>query len=81
MVIETETIPDQVNQLFNVDTQLGIHKLVQAVKGRSSRVPGREFAWMVLRLRSSWANPYFVASIGGATISVIRRSVETPNGR
>jgi len=37
-LIELETMPDHVHLLVEVDPQLGVHKLVKAIKGRSSRV-------------------------------------------
>jgi REP element-mobilizing transposase RayT len=37
-LIETETMPDHLHLLVEVDPQFGVHKLVKAIKGRSSRV-------------------------------------------
>src|ERR1700758_46330 len=37
-LVELQTMPDQVHLLVEVDPQLRIHRLVKAVKGRSSRV-------------------------------------------
>jgi putative transposase len=80
-LIELETMPDQVHLLVEVDPQFGVHKLVKAIKGRSSRVLREEFPWLKSRLPSLWTNSYFVATVGGAPLSVIKRYVETQKDR
>ena len=80
-LIEMETMPDHVHLLVEVDPQFGVHKLVKAVKGRSSRVLREEFPWLKSRLPSLWTNSYFVATVGGAPLSVIKRYVETQKER
>jgi putative transposase len=80
-LIELETMPDHVHLLVEVDPQLGVHKLVTAIKGRSSRLLREEFPWLKSRLPSLWTKSYFVATVGGARLSVIKRYVETQKDR
>jgi putative transposase len=80
-MIELDTMPDHVQLLVEVDPRLGIHRLVKAIKGRSSRLLGQEFAGLRSRLPTVWTNSYFVATDGGAPRSVIRRYVETQKDR
>jgi putative transposase len=80
-LIELETMPDYVHLLVEVDPQFGIHKLVKAIKGRSSRVLRQEFPWLRSRLPTLWTNSYFVATVGGAPLSVIKRYVENQKSR
>jgi REP-associated tyrosine transposase len=80
-LVECETMPDHVHLLVEVDPQLGVHRLVKAIKGRSSRVLRQEFPWLRSRLPSLWTNSYFVATVGGAPLSVIKRYVETQKSR
>lgn len=80
-LIELETMPDHVHLLVEVDPQYGVHKLVKAIKGRSSRVLREEFSWLRSRLPSLWTNSYFVATVGGAPLSVIKRYVENQKSR
>lgn len=75
-LIELETMPDQVYLVVGFDPQLGIHRLVKAVKGRSSRLLRQEFPWLRSRLPSLWTNSYFVATVGGARRSLISRYVD-----
>ena len=62
-MIELETMPDHVHLLVEVDPQYGVHKLVKAIEGRSSRVLREEFPWLKSRLPSLWTNSYFVATV------------------
>ncbi len=80
-LIELETMADHVHLLVEVDPQFGVHKLVKAIKGRSSRVLRDEFPWLKSRLPSLWTNSYFVATVGGAPLSVIKGYVETQKDR
>jgi putative transposase len=43
ILIEIDVMPDHVHLLIDVDPQLGIHRVVKAIKGRSSRSLRNEF--------------------------------------
>jgi putative transposase len=75
-IIELETMPDHVHLLVSVDPQYGIHRLVKQVKGRSSRLLRQEFPAIKSRLPTLWTNSYFVATVGGATLEVVKQYVE-----
>lgn len=80
-LVELETMPDHVHLLVEVDPQYGVHRLVKAVKGRTSRVLREEFPWLRTRLPTLWTNSYFVATVGGAPLSVVKRYVEQQKTR
>lgn len=75
-LVELETMPDHVHLLVEVDPQFGVHRLVKAIKGRTSRVLRDEFPWLRSRLPTLWTNSYFVATVGGAPLEVVTRYVE-----
>jgi len=54
---------------------------VKAIKGRSSRVLREEFPHLKSRLPTLWTNSYFVATVGGAPLAVVKRYVEQQKGR
>ncbi|MEV0700170.1 IS200/IS605 family transposase [Saccharopolyspora sp. NPDC050389] len=80
-LVELETMPDHVHLLVEVDPQYGVHKLVKAINGRSSRVLREEFPWLRSKLPTLWTNSYFVATVGGAPLSAIKRYVEQQKAR
>ena len=62
-VIEREVLPDHVQLL------------VGRVKGRSSRLLRDQVRWLRSRLPTLWTNSYFVATVGGAPLAVIKQYV------
>ena len=75
-LIQLEVMPDHVHVLCEVDPQFGVHKLVKYMKGRSSRLLRQEFPHLKSRLPTLWTHSYFVASVGGAPLSVIKQYIE-----
>src|SRR5205823_7771457 len=75
-LLTLEVMPDHVHLLVEVDPQYGIHRLVRQIKGRSSRLLRDEFPYLKSRMPTLWTNSYFVATVGGATLEVVKRYVE-----
>jgi putative transposase len=75
-LIEMEVMPDHVHLLVECNPQFGIAKLIRYMKGRSSRLLRQEFDWLKSRLPTLWTNSYFVSTVGGAPISVIKQYIE-----
>jgi len=73
---ELEIMPDHVHLLVSVDPQFGIPRLVKLLKGRSSRFLRQEFPALKRKLPTLWTNSYFVATVGGAPLSVIKQYIE-----
>lgn len=80
-LVELETMPDHVHLLVEVDPQFGVHRLVKAVKGRTSRELRQEFPWLRSRLPTLWTNSYFVATVGSAPLEQIERYVKQQKTR
>jgi putative transposase len=74
-IIELETMPDHVHLLLVCDPQYGIHRLVKQVKGRSSRLLRQEFPSLRSRLPTLWTNSYFVATVGGAPLAIVKQYI------
>ena len=72
---------DHIHLLIDVDPQLGVHKAVKRMKGRSSRLLRQEFAILRQRLPTLWTNSYFVCTVGGAPIAVIKQYIESQKER
>jgi putative transposase len=75
-MIELEVMPDHVHLLVEVDPQFGIHRLVKTIKGRTSRVLRLEFKQLKSRLPTLWTNSYFVSTVGGAPLEIIKQYIE-----
>lgn len=75
-LVEIAVMPDHVHVLVGCDPQFGIHRLVKAIKGRSSRLLRDEFPWLKSRLPSLWTNSYFVCTVGGVPLAAIKQYIE-----
>ena len=72
-LVELEVMPDHVHLLVECDPQFGVSRLVRKLRGRSSRLLRYEFP--SLRAPSLWSNSYFVATVGGAPLDVVKRYI------
>jgi putative transposase len=74
--------PDHVHLLVNFPPTVTVSRLVNSLKGVSSRRLRQEFPdlrahyWRAQRL---WSGSYFAGSVGGAPISVLRQYIEQQN--
>lgn len=75
-ILELETMPDHVHLLVDCDPQYGINRLVRLIKGRTSRYLRSEFPSLKRRLPTLWTNSYFVATVGGAPLSIVKQYVQ-----
>jgi putative transposase len=75
-IIKLEIMPDYVHLLVEVNPQYGIHRLVKQVKGVTSRMLRQEFPKLKQRLPTLWTNSYFVSTVGGAPLKVIKQYIE-----
>jgi REP element-mobilizing transposase RayT len=69
-------MPDQVHPLVSRGPQFGILRLVKQIKARSSWVLRAESPSLESRLPTLWTNSYLGATVGGATMQLVKRYVE-----
>jgi putative transposase len=80
-VLSLEVMFDHVHLLVECDPQFGIHRLVRLIKGRSSRLLRQEFPSLKRKLPTLWTNSYFVSTVGGAPLAVIKQYIENQKGQ
>lgn len=76
-LLEMEIMPDHIHLLLEVDPQFGIHKAVKTIKGITSRILRGEFRHLNTKLPTLWTNSYFVSTVGGAPLAVIKQYIES----
>ena len=76
-IIEMEIMPDHVHLLVEVDPQYSIHKFTKHLKGVSSHMLRKEFKHLTTKLPTLWTNSYFVSTVGGAPLAVIKQYIES----
>lgn len=75
-LIEVEVTEDHIHLLMECDPQFGIHRVVKKIKGLSSRLLRQEFKELKTRLPTLWNNSYFVSTVGGAPLEIIKQYIE-----
>ena len=75
-IIEMEIMPDHVHLLLEIAPQFGVHKAVKTIKGRTSRILRQEFPVLKTKLPTLWTNSYFVSTVGGAPLEIIKQYIE-----
>ena len=75
-IIEMEVMEDHIHLLVECDPQFGIHKLMKRLKGVSSNKLRKEFPELKSKLPCLWTNAYFVSTVGGAPLNVIKQYIE-----
>lgn len=78
-LVEFNSEPDHVHLLVNFPPKVALSKLVNSLKGVSSRRMRQEFPELVQhywRAQQLWSGSYFAGSVGGAPIQVLRQYIE-----
>ncbi|GAA2697262.1 IS200/IS605 family transposase [Actinoplanes palleronii] len=73
---------NHVHLLVNFPPKVALAKLVNSLKGVSSRRMRQEFPDLVqhyYRANKLWSGSYFAGSVGGAPLSVVRQYIEQQN--
>ncbi|MCR4424751.1 MAG: IS200/IS605 family transposase [Firmicutes bacterium] len=75
-ILELEVMPAHVHLFLEVDPQFRIHRLAKRMKSRSSRLLREESPWLRSRLPTLWTHSYFVATVGGAPLAMVKQYIE-----
>ena len=75
-IIEMETDKDYIHILCEVDPQFGVNRFIKLAKGRSARVLREEFSHLKTKLPTLWTNSYFISTVGGAPLEIIKQYIE-----
>ena len=79
-LLEVQIMPDHVHLLVEVDPQFGIHCLIKRIKGRSANVLRKKYKSLRSRIPTLWTNSYFVSTVGGAPLEIVKRYIEEQKG-
>ena len=76
-LIDLEVMPDHVHLLVDVDPQFGVHNFIKRIKGRTSRILRQEFPHLTTKLPTLWTNSYFVSTVGGTPLAIVKQYIES----
>lgn len=75
-IISMEVMPDHVHLFIKYNPTLGIHYIVQQIKGRSSKLLREKHAWLKSRIPTLWTRSYFAESVGIINEESIKKYIE-----
>lgn len=81
-LVEFNGEANHVHLLVNYPPKMAVSKLVNSLKGVSSRRLRQEFPDLVRhywRAQRLWSGSYFAGSVGGAPLSIVRQYIEQQN--
>ena len=78
-LLATRNEVDHLHLAVRMKPNQQISKLVNSLKGVTARRLFQEFKWLKSRLRGGhlWSPSYFVVSVGGAPLEVIKKYIES----
>jgi putative transposase len=80
-ILESEIMPDHVHLLLDANPTDAIGTIVGRLKGYTSKYLRAEFPELKRRLPTLWTNSYFVSTVGGVTLSVLKKYTENQKGK
>ncbi len=81
-LVEFNGAHDHVHLLVDFPPKIAVARLVNSLKGVSSRRLRQEFPDLVhhyYRTNKLWSGSYFAGSVGGAPLSVVKQYIEQQN--
>lgn len=78
-VISLEVQPDHVHLFLRGNPRVAVHKVIRAIKGRSSRLLRQEFP-SLRKLPTLWTHSYYCGTAGNVSAALIRRYIEQQKG-
>lgn len=76
-----EVMPDHVHIFLEADPTDAPHRIVNQIKGYTSRILREQFPWLKSRLPTLWSRSYFIASVGSVTEEAVRLYIENQKGK
>lgn len=71
-----EVMPDHVHLLMAANPKWSVSRIVQFIKGRSSRLLRQEFPRLKEIIKTKlWTHSYFVCSVGGSNEEVVKKYI------
>jgi len=80
-VLDMEILPDHVHLLLDVNPKIGVFRIVNKIKGYTSRILRKEFPELRSRLPTLWTHSKFISSVGTVTLEVVKKYIEEQKGK
>jgi len=76
-ILESEIMPDHVHLLLDAKPTEAIGVVIGRLKGYTSRYLRKEFPELKRQLPTLWTNAYFASTVGGVSLSTLKKYIES----
>jgi len=80
-VLDMEILPDHIHLLLDVNPKIGVFRIVNKIKGYTSRILREEFPELRSKLPTLWTHSKFISSVGAVTLEAVEKYIEEQKGR
>lgn len=80
-VLTLEVMPDHVHLFVETPPTIGVHFMIQQLKGYTAHVLRDEYPSLKSRLPNMWTRSYYVESVGCVSEEGIRKYIENQKNR
>ena len=71
-----EIMPDHVHLLLDINPRIGVFRVVNQIKGYSSRILREEHKELRPRLPTLWTRSKFISTVGAVTLEAVKKYIE-----
>ena len=75
-VLEMEIMPDHVHLLLDINPRIGVFRVVNQIKGYSSRILREEHKELRSRLPTLWTRSKFISTVGAVTLEAVKKYID-----
>jgi putative transposase len=76
-----EIMPDHIHMFIKTPPTIGVHFLVQQLKGISARKLREKFHHLKTKLPNMWTRSYYAESVGHISEKTVRKYIEEQNNK
>jgi len=80
-ILEMEVMPDHVHLLIDINPLIGIHTVIQRIKGYTANILRKKYSSLRSRIPSLWTRSKFVSTVGEVSLETVKRYIEGQKGK
>lgn len=80
-ILEMEVMPDHIHLLIDINPLIGIHTIIQRIKGYTANMLRKKYSSLRSRLPSLWTRSKFVSTVGEVSLETIKKYIEEQKGK
>jgi putative transposase len=80
-ILEMEVMPDHIHLLIDINPLIGVHTIIQRIKGYTANVLRKKYSSLRSRLPSLWTRSKFVSTVGEVSLETVKKYIEEQKGK